>query len=268
MPMTVHAHRPRLQPDRPRRPARRRDRPRRRRVVPHRHPPQGDEGADAARGRPGDPRHHPLARALRRLRRPRDRALAVLVGGDPALRLRHALRLDRRLALARVRPRHRLQDPLDERRRLPDRLLHDHARARDLALVAHPPPHRHHHRRPRPGDRGDAAAGDLSASSSTSSAITNVLERPGACIRHAFGRLTEEEKTFVPEMRVAEGLSAPPASGSRSTSCRSRSRSALGSWLPVLLVGPLPTMYGAWFSVLDRASPSTPASPRTCSTTG
>ena len=25
---------------------------------------------------------------------------------------------------------------------------------------------------------------------------------------------------------------------------------ALGSWLPVLLVGPLPTMYGAWFSIL------------------
>ena len=58
-----------------------RERPRRRRVVPHRHPAQGDEGADAARGRPGDPRHAPLARALRRLRRPRHRALAVLVGG-------------------------------------------------------------------------------------------------------------------------------------------------------------------------------------------
>ena len=135
------------------------------------------------------------------------RALAVLVGGAAALRLRHALRLDRRLALARVRPRHRLQDPLDERRRLPVRLLHDHARARDLALVAHPPPHRHHHRRPRPGDRRDAAAarsGDI---------LVELLRdhrtprrRPGASSRHASGRLE----------RGGEDLRPRDASGRRS----------------------------------------------------
>ena len=66
---------------------------------------------------------------------------------------------------------------------------------------------------------------------------------------HASGRLTPEEKTFVPEMeerkvfRVARiwlaihlgvvGLSL-----------------ALGSWLPVLYVGVLPTIYGAWLQVV------------------
>ena len=78
---------------------------------------------------------------------------AFIVSGSPAIspgapggravlpRLRRALwRLDR-LALARMRPRHRLQDALDERRRLPDRLLHDHARADDVWRWSHT---RHH----------------------------------------------------------------------------------------------------------------------------
>lgn len=65
---------------------------------------------------------------------------------------------------------------------------------------------------------------------------------------HATGRLTEEEKTFVPEMewpkvfrtaRIWLALHLIPVALSL----------ALSSWLPVLLVGVLPTMYGAWFGV-------------------
>ncbi len=43
--------------------------------------------------------------------------------------LRRALRLHLRLPLARVQPRHGLQDRLDEQRALRDRLLHGHARS-------------------------------------------------------------------------------------------------------------------------------------------
>jgi hypothetical protein len=45
------------------------------------------------------------------------------------VRLWRALRLIQRLALARMRPRHRLPDAVDERCRLPDRQLHDHAKS-------------------------------------------------------------------------------------------------------------------------------------------
>lgn len=68
-------------------------------------------------------------------------------------------------------------------------------------------------------------------------------------VYHATGRLTEEEKTFVPEMewpkvfrtaRIWLVLHLIPIVLAL----------ALGSWLPVLLVGILPTMYGAWFSLM------------------
>ena len=41
---------------------------------------------------------------------------------------------------------------------LPDRLLHDHAQSRHLALEPYAPSHRHGHRRPRSGNRGHAPA--------------------------------------------------------------------------------------------------------------
>ena len=71
-------------------------------------------------------------------------------------RLWRALRFFDRQPLARMRPPHRLQDAMDERRGLPDRLLHDHARARDLALEPHAAPYRHDHRRT--GSRNHLAA--------------------------------------------------------------------------------------------------------------
>ena len=76
----------------------------------------------------------------------------------PYAALRDALRLDLRLPLARVRPRHRVQDRLDEQRPLRDRVVHGHARVHGLALEPHPPPQRHDHRRPRPRDRRAASA--------------------------------------------------------------------------------------------------------------
>ena len=121
-------------------------------------PAQAPEGADAAQGRAGDPRHDHLVRRLRGDRRARLPRLGHLVGGPLLHRLWRPLRLLLRFALARMRPRHRLQDPLDERRRLPDRLLHGAARAGALALEPYAPPHRHDHRRPRSGDRRAAPA--------------------------------------------------------------------------------------------------------------
>ncbi len=66
-----------------------------------------------------------------------------------------------RLALARMRTRHRLQDALDERRRLPGRQVHADAQSGAVALEPCPPPHRHDHRRPRCRDRRDAPAGSV-----------------------------------------------------------------------------------------------------------
>jgi fatty acid desaturase len=79
--------------------------------------------------------------------------------------------------------------------------------------------------------------------------ITNVPKQMWGVIRHAFGSLSAEERTFVPEMewpkvvrtaRIWLAIHLVPVALAL----------WLGSWLPVLLVGPLPTMYGAWFSVL------------------
>jgi fatty acid desaturase len=66
-------------------------------------------------------------------------------------------------------------------------------------------------------------------------------------IKHAFGKLNPEEASFVPDMerpsiyRTARllliihlGIVAVAV--------------YLGSWLPVLLIGPLPSMYGGWLS--------------------
>ncbi len=55
--------------------------------------------------------------------------------------------------LARMRPRHRLPHPVDERRGLSDRQLHGDAQSGELALEPCAPPHRHDHRRPRSRDR-------------------------------------------------------------------------------------------------------------------
>ena len=54
-----------------------------------------------------------------------------------------------RLSLARVKPRHRLQNRLDEQCTLRSRFFHGDARIRRLALEPHPPSFGYHNRRPR-----------------------------------------------------------------------------------------------------------------------
>jgi len=78
-------------------------------------------------------------------------------------------------------------------------------------------------------------------------AIRNTINAVKHVLLHATGRLTAEEVTFVPEMersrvnRVARiWLAIHLGVVALST--------ALGSWLPMMLVGVLPTMYGGWFS--------------------
>lgn len=78
--------------------------------------------------------------------------------------------------------------------------------------------------------------------------IKHVVETIGKLVIHAGGRLTAEEETFVPDMerprvyrtaRIWLLIHLVPIALAI----------ALQSWIPVLLVGPLPTMYGAWYMV-------------------
>ncbi len=66
---------------------------------------------------------------------------------------------------------------------------------------------------------------------------------------HASGRLTDEELTYVPEMERARVYFV-----ARIWIVIHLASIALAlylqSWLPVLLVGPLPTMYGAWVHII------------------
>jgi fatty acid desaturase len=79
-------------------------------------------------------------------------------------------------------------------------------------------------------------------------AIRSTLRAIHLIFLHAFGRLTEEEKTFVPEMEhrkvfvvariwlfIHLGVAALAL--------------YLQSWLPVMLIGVLPTMYGGWLAL-------------------
>ena len=65
---------------------------------------------------------------------------------------------------------------------------------------------------------------------------------------HAFGRLTDEEKTFVPEMEQRRVFAI-----ARIWLIIHLSVLALAlylrSWLPVMLIGVLPTMYGGWLAL-------------------
>jgi len=78
--------------------------------------------------------------------------------------------------------------------------------------------------------------------------IKHVVVTVGKILLHSTGRLTAEEETFIPEMergrvyrtaRIWLCIHMVPIALSL----------ALQSFIPVLLVGPLPTMYGAWYMV-------------------
>ena len=126
------------------------------------------------------------------------RILGNLGGGSVLPRLRRHLRLGLGQPLARMRPWHRIQDPVDERRGLPDRLLHDHARA-EIWRWSHT---RHHTDTiivgrdpeiitPRPPD--------IVALLLNVFALKNTARFFPKLFLHASGKLTAEEATFVPE---------------------------------------------------------------------
>ncbi|VAW14882.1 probable hydrocarbon oxygenase MocD [hydrothermal vent metagenome] len=78
--------------------------------------------------------------------------------------------------------------------------------------------------------------------------IRGVLITARNVFRHALGQISEEEKSFIPqsewpklvrEARIWLVIHALPIAAGL----------IYGSWLPVLLVGPLPTLYGAWLHV-------------------
>jgi fatty acid desaturase len=66
-------------------------------------------------------------------------------------------------------------------------------------------------------------------------------------VLHATGRLTAEEKTFVPEMEWHKVFLTARVWLAIHVAVVVLAL-ALHSWIPVLLAGPLPTMYGAWLS--------------------
>ena len=70
-----------------------------------------------------------------------------------------------------------------------------------------------------------------------------------ALFRHASGRLSDDEKSFIPEIGAAEGgRRGALACGDL---CRDGRRCALYTWsfLPLMLIG-LPRLYGSWHMVL------------------
>jgi fatty acid desaturase len=78
--------------------------------------------------------------------------------------------------------------------------------------------------------------------------IPNVFRTVPKLFLHASGRLKPEEKTFIPEMewpkvyrtaRIWLAIHAAVVAVAV----------LVGSWLPLMYVGPLPTMYGAWLMV-------------------
>ncbi len=112
-----------------------------------------------------------------------------------------------------------------------------------LALEPHPPPQRHHHRRARSGNRRAAPAGhpesdpEFLRPQGHSQLFSHVL-------LHCTGRLTPEEKTFIPESEYGKVI------------LRARIYLAIyagviglaiyqRSLLPLMFIG-LPTLYGSW----------------------
>ncbi|RJG40560.1 fatty acid desaturase family protein [Mesorhizobium sp. DCY119] len=78
-------------------------------------------------------------------------------------------------------------------------------------------------------------------------ALKNVPTAFAKLLLHGTGRLTEEEKTFVPEMEQAR-VYAVARIWVAIHLCVLALALYFGSWLPLMLVGPLPSMYGGWFS--------------------
>jgi fatty acid desaturase len=79
-------------------------------------------------------------------------------------------------------------------------------------------------------------------------AIKTVITAIRHLVIHAFGRLTAEEMTFVPDMERARVYTVARLWLVIHLSVLALSI-WLRSWLPVMLVGVLPAMYGGWLSL-------------------
>jgi len=79
-------------------------------------------------------------------------------------------------------------------------------------------------------------------------AFPGAIKALGRVALHATGRLTAEEETFVPEMERSKVYRTARIWIAIHLAVVTLSV-ALGSWLPVMLVGLLPTMYGGWLAV-------------------
>ena len=188
------------------------------------------------------------------------------VVGDPRLRrVRGVVRQLRRRPLARVRARNRLPQPRGERHRVLPRLVHDAARAHPLALVALPPPLRHPHRRAGPRDPLHAAVPP--AHGRPEPAVAG--QRPEADLAHGPARGGPDRRRD-PRLRAAR-RDPPRRPGGQGVRRRSISPSSCGasprgaSSRPCSSCSRRSTASGCCGS---SPPPSTPASGRTCSTTG
>ena len=136
---------------------------------------------------------------------------------------------------------------LDEQRRLPDRQLHADAQSGRLALEPRPAPYRHDHRRPRRRDRRDAAAGSLKAVLTFFGLMDFRYALP-ALFRQAFGRLSPDEKSYIPETEQPKAVTAARWHVAIYVATVAV---AIYTWsfLPLMLIG-VPRLYGMWHMVL------------------
>lgn len=80
-------------------------------------------------------------------------------------------------------------------------------------------------------------------------AIPAVLGTLQSLLRHSGGRLTEDERAFIPEMEWPKVFQQARMYLALQMAVLLLAV-GLQSWLPVMLVGVLPTMYGAWLAYL------------------
>jgi fatty acid desaturase len=76
-------------------------------------------------------------------------------------------------------------------------------------------------------------------------ALRNVPNELWTALRHATGHLSDEEKTFIPEMAWPSAVRTSRI-WMLTYALIAGSALATQSWLPLLLLGPLPSMAGAW----------------------
>src|SRR5688572_12766140 len=96
-----------------------------------------------------------------------------------------------------MRPWHGVQDRVEERGGLSDRLLHDDAQPGRLALEPLAPPHRHDHRRSRPRDRR-VRPPRLMKILANFFGLVDVPQALVIMVRHAAGRLSADEQDYIP----------------------------------------------------------------------